>query len=112
MRGYPLHAVLARRATYLEPGRVRGTLVDLGRYPGLLEGRGTVVGEVYRITPELLPALDREEGYNFERRRALVTLAAGHRVRAWVYRYRGPRERATLIGDGDYRRARPPRTGA
>jgi gamma-glutamylcyclotransferase (GGCT)/AIG2-like uncharacterized protein YtfP len=113
MRGYPLHAVIARQATYLESGSVRGTLVDLGHYPGLLEGRGTVVGEVYRVErPELLPVVDREEGYNFERCRALVRLAGGRRVRAWVYRYRGPRERVTLIPEGDYRRARPPRGGA
>jgi hypothetical protein len=37
-----------------------------------------------------------------------VTLANGRRVRAWLYRYRGPRERSTPIHDGDYRRARPP----
>jgi len=109
MQGYFLHRVIADRATYLESGSVRGALVDLGRYPGLLEGNGRVVGEVYRIeTPELLPVVDREEGYNFQRYRTLVTLGGGRRVRAWAYRYRGPRERATLIADGDYRRVRPP----
>jgi gamma-glutamylcyclotransferase (GGCT)/AIG2-like uncharacterized protein YtfP len=109
MRGYPLHEAIAGRTTYLESGSVRGMLLDLGQYPGLLEGKGRVMGEVYRIdTPELLPMVDREEGYNFERYRTLVTVAGGRRVRAWAYRYRGPRERATLIADGDYRRARPP----
>ena len=109
MRGYPLHQAIAGRATFLESGSVRGMLLDLGQYPGLREGRGRVMGELYRIdTPELLPIVDREEGYNFERYRTLVTLTGGRRVRAWAYRYRGPRERATLIVDGDYRRARPP----
>lgn len=109
MRGYALHRVLAGGATVDGTGTVRGRLLDLGRYPGLIEGEGRVHGEVYRLDdPELLPVLDREEGYNFERRRAIVTLAGGRRVRAWLYRYRGPRERATLIHDGDYRRARPP----
>ncbi|MGH7335204.1 MAG: gamma-glutamylcyclotransferase family protein [Candidatus Rokuibacteriota bacterium] len=109
MRGYPLHAVIAGRAAYVESGSVRGALVDLGQYPGLLEGKGRVVGEVYRLeTPELLPVVDREEGYNFQRCRMLVTLVGGRRMRAWAYRYRGPRERATLIAAGDYRRARPP----
>jgi gamma-glutamylcyclotransferase (GGCT)/AIG2-like uncharacterized protein YtfP len=113
MRGYPLHRVLARGAVLVGEGHVRGRLVDLGRYPGLVEGAGRVQGEVYRLhDPELLPVLDREEGYNFERRRAVVTLAAGARARAWVYRYRGPRARAVPIPEGDYRRARPrPRTG-
>src|SRR5262247_268566 len=74
MRGYPLHRVLARGAAYLGPGNIRGALLDLGAYPGLVEGRGAVTGEVYRLdaSPELLPALDREEGYNFERRRRRI----------------------------------------
>jgi gamma-glutamylcyclotransferase (GGCT)/AIG2-like uncharacterized protein YtfP len=109
MRGYGRHGVLAPGATAVGEGSVRGRLLDLGRYPGLVEGGGRVHGEVYRLDgAELLPVLDREEGYNFVRRRALVTLADGRRVRAWLYRYRGPRERATPIPDGSYRRARPP----
>lgn len=110
MRGYGLHGVLAGGATYVGPARVRGTLLDLGPYPGLVEGRGAVRGEIYRLDrPELLPVLDREEGYNFERCRVLVTRPDGQRRRAWAYRYRGARERAALIEHGDYRRARPPR---
>jgi gamma-glutamylcyclotransferase (GGCT)/AIG2-like uncharacterized protein YtfP len=109
MRGYGLHPVLARGARPVGAGTVRGTLLDLGRYPGLVEGRGRVRGEVYRLDDaELLPVLDREEGYNFERRRAMVTLTGGRRAWAWLYRYRGPREGARAILDGDYRRARPP----
>jgi gamma-glutamylcyclotransferase (GGCT)/AIG2-like uncharacterized protein YtfP len=109
MRGYALHPVLARRAACLGTGTVRGRLLDLGEYPGLIDGAGRVRGEVYRLDDtELLPLLDREEGYNFVRRRAIVTLARGRRARVWVYRYRGPRERARPILDGDYRRARPP----
>ena len=108
MRGYPLHRVLAPRAAFLGGGDVRGRLLDLGRYPGLIDGAGRVRGEIYQLDdPELLPVLDREEGYNFERRRAIVTLASGRRARAWVYRYRGRQNRAVPIPDGDYRRAHP-----
>jgi gamma-glutamylcyclotransferase (GGCT)/AIG2-like uncharacterized protein YtfP len=108
MRGYALHRVLARGATLLGEGTARGRLLDLGRYPGLVAGAGRVCGEIYRLDePELLPVLDREEGYNFERRRAIVTLANGRRARAWIYRYRGPQNRAVPIPDGDYRRVRP-----
>ena len=108
MRGHALHLVLARGATFLAEARVRGRLLDLGRYPGLVDGAGTVRGELYRIDdPELLTAIDREEGYNFRRRRATVTLVTGRRRQAWLYRYRGPRARATPIPDGDYRRRVP-----
>ena len=108
MRGYLRHRLLASASTLLGEGTIRGRLLDLGRYPGLIESAGRVRGEVYRLDdPEVLPVLDREEGYNFERRRAIVTLANGRRARAWVYRYRGPQNRAVPIPDGDYRRARP-----
>ena len=108
MRGYALHRVLASASTFVGEGRVRGRLVDLGRYPGLIDGVGDVRGEIYQLDdPQLLAVLDREEGYNFGRRRATVTLASGRRARAWVYRYRGRQEKAVLIPDGDYRRAHP-----
>jgi gamma-glutamylcyclotransferase (GGCT)/AIG2-like uncharacterized protein YtfP len=110
MRGYRLHRLFARDATFIGEGRVRGRLLDLGRYPGLVDGEGWVRGELYRLHDrELLPTLDREEGYNFERRRAGVVLADNRRSRAWIYRYRGSQRGAVLIPDGDYRRARPVR---
>lgn len=114
MKDYALHHVLARGARFVERGKVRGRLLDLGSYPGMVTGVGQVKGEVYRLEdPELLPVLDAEEGYNFERTRVVATLASGRHARVWVYRYRGPREGAVPILDGDYRRARPtPRTAA
>jgi gamma-glutamylcyclotransferase (GGCT)/AIG2-like uncharacterized protein YtfP len=108
MRGYPLHAVLAGGATLLTTGSVPGRLLALRGYPGLIAGAGRVRGEIYRLDdPELLPVLDREEGYNFVRRRGIATLAGGRRARVWLYRYRGPRERTTPIPSGDYRATKP-----
>ena len=109
MRGYTLHRVLAG-AVLVGEGHVRGRLLDLGSYPGLVEGEGQVRGELYRLPgPELMATVDREEGYNFERGPITVTLGDGRTSRAWAYRYRGPRERAVPIPDGDYRRAHPTR---
>ena len=49
---------------YVGMGEVRGRLYHFDRYPGLTLGGEeavTVVGEVYRITPELEVVLDRIE---------------------------------------------------
>ena len=109
MRGYELHPLLATGARFVGLGRVRGALLNLGRYPGLVDGQGPVHGEVYQVEdPELLQAIDRAEGYNFERRLKLVTFANGRRRRTWLYEYRGPRRDAVPIPGGDYRRACPP----
>src|SRR5262245_64481917 len=96
MRGYGLHRLLATGAKLLGAGSVRGTLLDLGDFPGLVDGAGRVVGEVYRLdAPELLAVLDRAEGYNFVRRRATVTLAPGRRARNCTpRRVRAQRERS------------------
>ncbi|MBM4442994.1 MAG: gamma-glutamylcyclotransferase [Candidatus Rokubacteria bacterium] len=106
MRGERAHRLLAGRATFVGEGTVPGILLDLGRYPGLVAGRGRVQGEVWRLdAPEVLRTLDDYEGYNFERRTTTATLASGRRVRAWLYRYRGPRTREP-IPQGNWRRHR------
>ncbi len=105
MRGEPLYPVLRNVARFEGEGRARGTLVSFGDYPGLLDGDGWVRGEVYVLDdPDLLPIVDREEEeYNFVRRRTGVDMIDGRRVRAWVYRYSGPRASSTLIPGGDWR---------
>lgn len=105
MRGEPLSHVLRGVARFEGEGRARGTLVSFGDYPGLLEGGGWVRGEVYALDdPYRLPIVDREEEeYNFVRRRTDVAMIDGRRVRAWVYRYSGPRASSTLIPGGDWR---------
>ena len=108
MRGQPAHRFLTGRATFVAEGHVTGTLLALGRFPGLVSGRGRVRGEVWRLdAPEVLRTLDEYEGYNFQRCTTIATLASGRRVRALVYRYRGPRTRdetVVVIPAGDWRR--------
>jgi gamma-glutamylcyclotransferase (GGCT)/AIG2-like uncharacterized protein YtfP len=110
MRGQPAQRLLTGQATFVEEGTVIGTLLALGRFPGLVAGRGRVRGETWRLeTPEVLRTLDEYEGYNFQRCTTTATLASGRRLRALVYRYRGPRTReeaARVIPEGDWRRHR------
>lgn len=109
MRGEPAHRLLAGRATFVDDAHVVGSLLDLGRFPGLVDGPGRVWGEVWRLhTPEVLRTLDEYEGYNFERCRTTARLAGGRRVRVSAYRYRGTRTPPTA--DVATRGARAPRT--
>lgn len=62
-RGGIFHGVIARSA-FLGDARTppRYRLVDLGPYPGLLEGGSTAVrGEVYAVDPATLSRLDELE---------------------------------------------------
>lgn len=86
-----------RRAACLGPCLIPGRLYDLGRYPGLVEGDGAVVGELHRLrAPYLLAALDRFEGARpdapetglFIRRMRLIDPS----VDAIVYLYNDRRE--------------------
>jgi gamma-glutamylcyclotransferase (GGCT)/AIG2-like uncharacterized protein YtfP len=104
MRGEPAHRFLSGRARFVDEAHVAGTLLDLGRFPGVIAGRGRVRGELWELdpAPEVLRTLDDYEGYNFLRCTTTATLASGRRVRAWMYRYRGTKR--TVISEGDWRR--------
>ena len=102
-RGYKAHARLKLRSglNYIGKCALRGTLYDLGEYPGFVPGQGTAEGELYRVKdPALLARLDAFEGVdarNPERSRYLrevigvARAAFGHAVRvpAWIYVFNG-----------------------
>jgi gamma-glutamylcyclotransferase (GGCT)/AIG2-like uncharacterized protein YtfP len=52
----------------IEPAMVRGQLLDLGSYPGLIEGDEWVLGELWTLAenhmPRTLAVLDQVEGYD------------------------------------------------
>ena len=102
---------LAPAPHYVGMGEVRGVLYHLDWYPGLTLGGEeavTVVGEVYRIAPELEAILDRIEqivpGADSEYFKREVEIdVAGRPVTCLVYEInpRRVRER-TPIGHGDW----------
>lgn len=94
-------------AQFVARGSVRGSLYDLGRYPGLLRANpagNRVAGELYEIPEDaadrVLHALDEYEGDEFKRERAYVTLASGRRRAAWLYvlRHQPPKTARHLEG--------------
>lgn len=74
--GFRNHHFL-KDATQLEDYSLEGAdLLHLGGFPGLVWGTRTVHGEMYEITEDMLPALDRLEGVPYLY------------VREWVYEHR------------------------
>ena len=109
---------------WVGPETVRGVLYDLGPYPALVLGEGTVRGELYAMTDPvtLLSLVDAIEGYHpddltrsrYVRRAARVTHPSGP-VWAWLYVFNRGVGDGVWIPSGDYtvhvkrqRQGRPP----
>ena len=92
------------------PATIRGRLIDLGEYPGLLEGSGVVHGELLEIeTAAQLAALDAYEGCDltcplYRRAAAIAERPNGSQTPVWVYWYCQAVTAAPPIPDGDYAR--------
>jgi gamma-glutamylcyclotransferase (GGCT)/AIG2-like uncharacterized protein YtfP len=99
-------------ARFIGTAQVSGRLVDVGRYPGLLPGDGSVSGEVYEADDAHLARLDGVEGmvpgdraasqYWREEVTVLSGPLQGKRVQTYVYNR--PTDGCTPIPHGDYRR--------
>ena len=95
-------AEAVRTLTLVGPATVRGTLVDLGEYPGLLltDAPTQVPGQLFAL-PQPSAAtwalLDAYEDYRendpsgslFLRRKTVATMPDGTGVACWLYLYNG-----------------------
>jgi gamma-glutamylcyclotransferase (GGCT)/AIG2-like uncharacterized protein YtfP len=112
MRGFDLHPHMAG-ATFVGEATMPGRLVAVGRYPGVLDGDGTVVGELYRLddVATSLETLDDIEDFDpadpdkSEYLRVVrdVSCKDGSNVSAWVYLYNGDASAALAVKSGDWR---------
>jgi gamma-glutamylcyclotransferase (GGCT)/AIG2-like uncharacterized protein YtfP len=102
---------LAPSPEYVGMGEVRGVLYHFDWYPGLTLGGEqavTVVGEVYRIPPELERVLDRIEGIvpgadSEYFKRDVDVLVEGRAVSCLVYEINPARVKdRQVIGHGDW----------
>jgi gamma-glutamylcyclotransferase (GGCT)/AIG2-like uncharacterized protein YtfP len=99
-------------ARFMGLAQVPGRLVDVGRYPGLLRGDGSVSGEVYEVDDAHLARLDGVEDMVPGDRvasqywREEVTVLGGplQGLRVQTYVYNRPVDGCTPIPHGDYRR--------
>ena len=99
-------------ARFVGPAHIAGRLIDVGHYPGLLQGDGPVTGEVYQVDDAHLTHLDGVEGvvpgdrdasqYWREEVTVLSGPLQGQRVQTYVSN--GPVDGCVPIPHGDYRR--------
>jgi gamma-glutamylcyclotransferase (GGCT)/AIG2-like uncharacterized protein YtfP len=108
-RGGPNHPLLAPFVRAVTAGKVPGVLLELGGYPGWVDGGGIVRGEVFHLTrmADALRVLDALEEYHgsgdsrnlYDRVQTDVATPEGS-VTAWAYRYVGPTDRARVVAGG------------
>jgi gamma-glutamylcyclotransferase (GGCT)/AIG2-like uncharacterized protein YtfP len=113
-RGEP--EVLIRGLTCLGPATVRGSLYDLGSYPGFVAGDGLVHGELLIIdSPTRLAAIDAYEECDgpdplYVREQVLATRPDASVVKAWTYRFLRSVIQSRHIPAGNYAADRSERT--
>lgn len=103
MQGQRAHRLLDGAkfvGTYSLPGY---SMYDCGSFPGIKEsGNGCVIGEVYEITDDFLPELDRYEGEGSLYDRELVWVKKGtESFHAYAYVYRNEPAGEVMKGKWD-----------
>ena len=94
-------------AKFVSGAHVRGSLYDLGEYPGLLldESKSLIVGEVYEVNDDTLNRLDQFELSSDYVRKEVEVDAGANKMKCWIYvpSY-GPDfySKRTLITSGDW----------
>lgn len=85
-RGFYNHRVL-NGAPFLASGTVTGfEMFDLGSYPMVVPGDGSIAVEIYEVNPATFGQLDRLEGFpSFYGRKMITAVTDYCPVEAWMY---------------------------
>ncbi len=110
--GAPSEIDLEKHGVFKGACALRGRMLDVGGYPGVVEGQNLVQGQRYQIDDvTIVPALDAFEGVTNDRKTslylrkkvALFTSAGVETNRtAWVYWYNQADKGFPIIMDGDW----------
>jgi len=90
MKGQSNHNRYLSNAAFLGNGSIEGfEMYDLGYYPGIIAGDGTVYGEVYSVSDAELSAINRLEGEGdlYIKTNVKVSLDSGEVIDASAYVY-------------------------
>ena len=78
-------------------------LVNIGRYPGLIQnGTTRVVGDLFLVSSETLQKLDEYEGYPEDYSRESIDLEGAETATAYIYRL--SIEKCPKIASGDWKK--------
>jgi gamma-glutamylcyclotransferase (GGCT)/AIG2-like uncharacterized protein YtfP len=74
-------------AEFIGRAGVRGSIYDLGAYPGLLldESNSLVTGEVYEVDDEILHKLDEIEASSSYGRKQVEVSLGDRKMTCWIY---------------------------
>jgi gamma-glutamylcyclotransferase (GGCT)/AIG2-like uncharacterized protein YtfP len=106
--GSKQRSLLQNEGEFLGPAFASGVLLDLGAYPGMMDGSEIVHGGIYRLHDggKTLKWLDAYEGITggegdeYVRREAQSTLADGKILTAWTYVFIGNSQGLCKIPSG------------
>ncbi len=92
MKGRSNYAHFLAPADPVTRGEIKGfTMFDIGSFPGIVKGEGTVKGEVYKVNKKQLEAIDRLECEGYLYKKELVNveceLLGEMDIEAYVYVY-------------------------
>ena len=110
--GQPADLPLATAGAFGAPCRFRGRMVDLGGFPGVVDGDTLCYGVRWQISdPAIMPAMDAFEDVTddpatslyIRKKVALFTEDGAETNRtAWIYWYNRPDEGYPIIADGNW----------
>ena len=85
-KGYGNHRVMQNaEGVFVQEDTLQGyDIYDLGGIPGVIEGEGEVTGEVFSVSDEGLPYLDRLEGHPTFYKRSEATTLGGIPVEVYI----------------------------
>ena len=92
LEGEGNHSYYLQGSSYKGKAAVSGyEMYDIGAFPGIVPGNGSIPGEVYEVDYETLRNLDYLEGEGslYFRKSVPVKMSTGESAFAWIYVYNG-----------------------
>ncbi len=89
MRGESNHYFL-KNSTYITGATVDGyEMYDVGYYPAIISGKGKIIGELYMVSIEDMPSIDRLEGEGslYIRKCELIKQVSSEKTLAYIYEF-------------------------